>query len=714
MTQTDQDRSYSLPFTPNFRRQGGAWQLSLESMSDLRHALDLDDALWVANSAPLSTFAADPVFLRCLDQDGDGRFRVDAIRAAIRWFLDHLEPEPLGQPGDDTLKLEAIRPAGPDSAKLIVAARKVVRRYTADATAVSLEQVRQIIRQVEEGGLDHPGLVRPKAATATQVRELIEDILVTLSQGGSNPPPAGITLGQLERFLAEGRVYLDWLDEPRTAGEPAMADLMPLGEASMNAFDLFTIVAPRIDHYFALCDAVRFNLACVKTLGTAREGSQSPDWNDPEAVRAFVMNAPVAWPTPEGRLDFSAALNPHLREPMEAFRRAVLEPLLGAKLSHLDAEQWQRVKQIFVPHAEWRARQPASFLGSIPVERLRRYLDRKELADQVRTLLADSHHTSFDLQNLRRLEKLILFQIHLVRLANSFVNFSDLYHPDRSALFEMGTLIMDGRRFTFSVKVADRALHARFSNASNMFVLYAEITGDNAAKLYEVAVPVTAGTKGTLQVDKWGTFLDRQGRTFNARIVQVVENPISLREAIAAPFKRLGRALMARFGEKSLEEEKRLELLTTQALASSSPAANQADRRPGLPLLANPGGVLAGGGIAIAALGSSLAFITRTLSELEWTTIIAALLGAVAAVVVPVGLVAVIKLAGRDLSGMLEGSGWGINARMALTRTLAGTFTRRPRPLFSTPKPRARKRLWILLVLLALALAAGGLMFWWS
>jgi hypothetical protein len=52
---------------------------------------------------------------------------------------------------------------------------------------------------------------------------------------------------------------------------------------------------------------------------------------------------------------------------------------------------------------------------------------------------------------------------------------------------------------------------------------------------------------------------------------------------------------------------------------------------------------------------------------------------------------------------------------MALTRTLAGTFTRRPRPLFFAPKPRVRRRLWILLmVLLALALAAGGLVFWWS
>jgi hypothetical protein len=714
MPQRTQSSGFPFAQTPNFQRQGGAWQLCLESFSDLRHALDLDDALWVANSAPVSTFAADPEFLRFLDQDKDGRFRVDSIRAAIVWLLDHLEPEPLGRPGESTLSLAAIRPAGPDSPKLLTATRKLLRRFSGEESAsVTLDQVRQVIREVEQGGLDRPGVVRPQAAVDHEVRDLIESVIATMQADEPKPVSFGISHEDLERFLAEARTFLEWLDEPHLAGEPRRTRVMPLGEATMDAFDLFTKVAPRIDQFFALCEALRFNMASPSYPGLARDRGAKTDRDDPEAVDAFMKKAPVAWITPEGKLDMTGAINPHWRELIEALRRELLAPLLNSPISELDHLQWQQVKQALAPHAEWRSRQPATSVTQIPPDRLRHCLRNPAVVDRVKTLIAESHSTAFDLDNLRKLEMLILFQAHLLRLTNSFINFSDLYHPDRSALFEMGTLIMDGRRFTFSVKVVDRVLHARFSNASNMFVIYAEITGPNGDRLYEVALPVTAGTKGMLQLDKWGTFLDREGRTFNARIVHIVENPVSLREAIAAPFNRLGRAMMMRFGERSAEEEKKLQTIATQSLAAGRPAAPANGRRPAFPFLSNPGGVLAGGGIAIAALGSSLAFITRTLSELEWTTIVAGLLGAAAAVVLPVTAVAVIKLAGRDLSCMLEGSGWGINARMALTRTLASTFTRRPMPLFFAPKNISPAKRWWRLSLLAIMVGMTAAIRWW-
>lgn len=692
-----------------FRRAGRAWQLALESLADLRHALDLDDALWVANSAPAVTLAADSVFLKWLDADQDGRIRQDAVRAAIRWLLEHLHPEPLGRPGQTTLALEAIRAEGAESKRLLTAARKVARRFgNAHAAAVTLDQVREIIRQSEAGGLDRPGVVRPEGATGP-VRELIQDVLTALTPPGA-PAASGITLDQVEGFLAEARRYLAWLDESRLAAATDRTPLMPLGAETPAGYELFQRLASRLDHFFSLCDAVRFSLARPGALLPDAEAGPPADWNDPQTVQTRLQRAPVAWPLAEGRLQFNAALNPYWRETLEAFRRKVLAPLLGELPAALDAAQWQRVKCTFAPYTDWLARQPATPVSQIAPGRLRRYVAEPELAEQVRMLLRDSHTTAFDLDNLRRLEKLILFQAHLLRLANSFVNVSDLYHPDRRALFEMGTLIMDGRRFTFSVKVTDRALHARFSNASNMFVLYAEITGENGAKLYEVAVPVTAGSKGTLQVDKWGTFIDCEGRHYNARVVQIVENPISIREAIAAPFKRLGRALVARFGERSAEEEKKLEAVATQTLVAGAPPATAPDKRAGVPWLANPGSMVAGGGIAVAALGSSLAFITKTLSELHWTAVVASLLGAAAAVIAPVTIVALVKLAGRDLSCMLEGSGWGINARMALTRTLAATFTRRPQPLLVALKARARRRLWWWFAWMALVLAGAAIL----
>ncbi len=92
------------------------------------------------------------------------------------------------------------------------------------------------------------------------------------------------------------------------------------------------------------------------------------------------------------------------------------------------------------------------------------------------------------------------------------------------------------------------------------------------------------------------------------------------------------------------------------------------------------GGLLAGGGVAIAAVGSSFAFITKTLAGLTVQTVVLALLVVAAIIAIPAGIAAYFKLSRRDLSTVLEGSGWGLNSRMQLTATQATCFTFRPKP----------------------------------
>ncbi len=81
---------------------------------------------------------------------------------------------------------------------------------------------------------------------------------------------------------------------------------------------------------------------------------------------------------------------------------------------------------------------------------------------------------------------------------------------------------------------------------------------------------------------------------------------------------------------------------------------------------------------AIAALGSAVAYITKTLSGLAWWKILIGMGAAVLAVMLPTVIVAFLKLRKRDLSAIMEGSGWGINARMWLTRKQSWYFTQRP------------------------------------
>ena len=82
--------------------------------------------------------------------------------------------------------------------------------------------------------------------------------------------------------------------------------------------------------------------------------------------------------------------------------------------------------------------------------------------------------------------------------------------------------------------------------------------------------------------------------------------------------------------------------------------------------------------MALAAVGSSFAFMVKTLSGLTLKTVFLALLIVAAIIAIPAGIAAYYKLSRRDLSTILEGSGWGINSRMKLTASQAACFTFRP------------------------------------
>ena len=80
--------------------------------------------------------------------------------------------------------------------------------------------------------------------------------------------------------------------------------------------------------------------------------------------------------------------------------------------------------------------------------------------------------------------------------------------------------------------------------------------------------------------------------------------------------------------------------------------------------------------MAFAVLGSAFAYITKTLTGLSKWQILFGLGGAVLVVLVPITIIVVVGLLRQDLSALLEGCGWAVDARMRLTRGQRRFFTR--------------------------------------
>ncbi|HSO00368.1 MAG TPA: hypothetical protein VLS89_18880, partial [Candidatus Nanopelagicales bacterium] len=93
---------------------------------------------------------------------------------------------------------------------------------------------------------------------------------------------------------------------------------------------------------------------------------------------------------------------------------------------------------------------------------------------------------------------------------------------------------------------------------------------------------------------------------------------------------------------------------------------------------ASTSGLLVGGGVAFAALGSSAAFMLQTLSKTDPIHALITTLSIVAGVMSLSALLGWLKLRRRDVATLLEASGWAFNERIYLRRNLSHRFTRVP------------------------------------
>lgn len=663
----------------SFERFGKAFHLKIRDAGDLPNVMAIDEAHWVAMNAPLNTINADPAFLDMLDCDRDDRISIREVKIALEWLMAHLKNHQAIAEDNLALEIDNIDPGGPEGQRIFDVARRIVEEdLDSDSSSVSLIEVRELINNEEARGLDHAGIVLPEAAEKPQIRGFVNDILNTV--GGVDHPQdgRGVDANHLEKFVSQSKDYLKWLSKSHIPEGDNITRIMPVGRKTAAGYRLFALLKEKIDQYFALCGVVAMDPEAARAFRESRRESDTIDFSNSQAVEAYLAKTPISWPQPQAELDFTGNINPYYRAALADFRETILDQMLNRNLKKLTHSEWEGIKSQFAAHESWANARPVTAVDALDSETLRHYLDDPQYQDQLRELIEESHKSAFTLDNLHLIEKLILYQGYMLSFLRSYASFPHLYDPERRALFEMGTLIMDGRHFTLSIKVPDRKYHAQYSVASNMYVIYLEILRKEGMKLYEVAVPVTSGNRGNLQVGKWGIFQDIYGQELHARIAQIVENPISLSEAILAPFIKLGNAITRKLEEVTSEAEAKLIAKGGSAVTGTGfpTATPPADQKPGEK--SGSGGVLAGGGIAIAALGSSIAFITKTLSQMSYMEILGGLLAAVLAVIVPASIVAWIKLSRRDLSAILEGSGWGINARMRLTRHQAHTFSFTP------------------------------------
>jgi hypothetical protein len=229
-----------------------------------------------------------------------------------------------------------------------------------------------------------------------------------------------------------------------------------------------------------------------------------------------------------------------------------------------------------------------------------------------------------------------------------------------------------------------------------------------------VAVAVTSGNMRNLFVGKRGLFFGVDGGIFDAKVTAFVEQPVSISEALRNPFYRfssfVGEQINKFLNTKSAGAQKELGAQLSSGKLPPAPAQNSGG---------NASMLLMSGGIGIAAIGSSVAFITKQLQNVSIWDILSVILGIMLIFGGPVILISLIKLYRRDLSRFLEATGCAVNRKMRMSRKVGDIFTFTPvmpsgkkihTPLYTRPVPGIWwKRFVSFLLILLFAAVCGGI-----
>ena len=302
------------------------------------------------------------------------------------------------------------------------------------------------------------------------------------------------------------------------------------------------------------------------------------------------------------------------------------------------------------------------------------------------------------------LEKLLLLSRDFCTLLRNFVSFQDFYAKRGKALlgrgddkdspwaiFQAGTLVIDQRACNLCLRVNDMAKHNAQAPDSGMYLIYCQCTLHATGEKMQIVAAMTVGDIRNLKVGKNALFYDRQGRDWEAEVVKIIDNPISIGQAFWSPYRKLGEWVSGLITKSAAEKEKK-SFADMTAKLQTPPAAGQA-AQPAPFDVAKFAGIFAAVGLAIGSIGT---FLTSLLSEVKEMHAWALLIVPAILIVVsgPSMILAWMKLRKRNLAPLLNANGWAINADAIVSVLFGNTLTDQAQvPIVKLNDPFAKKGL---------------------
>ncbi len=660
----------------NFIQTGGLVQLQVSSIDDVLNLDRLDPKLWVALACPVQGLEFGQETLELLDLDKDGRVRVPEVLAAVEYIRKYFKrPEVIMTEGD-SIPLDALGDeAFACGHSPLESARSVLGILGKDgATSIGLDDVNVNDRLFSPGVINGDGILPAEAVQDEFAAGVVKDIVACTGGKEDISKAMGTDREGFKAFFDDLRAIQQWRDEAKAKE----AEIFFLGEGTDAAAEAFKAVADKVDEFFLRCSLSSYDDGIALSLHKKEEESVvggSLDGQEQEMLPKLLESLPLAECKADSPLPLDSTVNPVWQDRIRSFAELVVNKVYGVKGQSITRQGWLKIKAKFAPYLEWYASRPENSAASLSMERVGEILG-SEAESVIGKLLDEEESVPPIALATLELKKMILYRRDFVRLLRNYVSFEDFYDPNRPAVFQCGTLYIDGRSCSLCFRVTDAVKHATMSPLSQCYLMYCDCVRKETGEKMQIAALLSAGSNDNILVGRNGLFYDQEGRDWDATVTKIVENPISIREAFWSPYKKLARMIQERVAKSAANAEGKVSDRMAASVENPKDAAAGATSAVAGSRKTDVGTVaaisVAFTGIATVVGGLLQAFLGLGL----WIPL--GILGIILAISFPSMFIAWFKLRQRNIAPILDASGWAVNGNVRINIPLGATLTALP------------------------------------
>ena len=689
--------------------------MNIESGADIAHLGELDQKLWTVLSCPVKGLELDEATLAMIDTDHDGKIRVNEVVEHAQWLCSVLKNPDILLKQSGELPLSEINDETEAGAKILNSAREILKNLGVVGDSISIDNTSDSLAIFAKTRFNGDGVITEASTDDEALKAAIKACIDTIGSTPDRSGEAGINADQIEAFYVALTDYAAW---DKAAQEPGV---MAFGADTAAALAAVKALQAKVSDFFMRCKLAAFDAGSTGVLDMSAARIEAISAEDLNACGGQIAACPLARVNAEGQLPIDGTgINPAWQGVFDQLRTLVFAKEFGKKKSIGEAD-WNALVGKFAAYEAWAAGKKGEAVEALGMDAIAA-LVKADAKAALLDLVAQDQALEAEAAEIQSVDKLLHLMRDFYPLLKNFVTLSDFYSPDAKADFQAGTLYIDQRSCDLCIKVSDMPKHNAMADLSAMYILYLDCTSKVKNQTMTIAAVITNGDVNDLRVGKNAVFYDRDGLDWDATVVKIIENPISIRQAFWSPYRKMARFVEDQVNKFAASRDEKVTADATGKIGDAGTQLTSAEAEADIKLknsqaqafdIAKFAGIFAAIGMALGMIGSALVACAKGFLGLTWWQMPLVILGVMLLISGPAMIMAWLKLRKRSVSPLLNANGWAVNSQALVNIRFGATLTQMAKfPKVVAKDPFAKKgvpvwrKLLYTLILLGAAFAA--------